>query len=740
MSHPPKSSLQSRVSAEPLPDYPTPRGSSFVELLAWWPLHRAKNIRQKIGWSHALAIGVAVVGSTFGHFLGDSYARVAKQQWEAAHQEERLLSSLNLAVLAARSHQQQLIPLLRNPQKFEHEHTHFLGHVQTIDQLMTEVQSAVVTHTQFSEASAELEAWLRNYDSTLEVYTEQLDQVLKEINRTDLSAANVLAAQQSLLAFTNSDVALEVDSFSDDLSLLIKDVHAREVKADIAMHRAEDLRSLITYTSLLLSVLLATVLALRTSQAIARPIEAVTQVAQQAAQNSRFDLQAPVMTDDEVGRLATAFNNLIRQVEQYTQDLELSRQTLELRVEERTHELKQTIQELESEITLRCQIQVALHQEKVALHKSEQLFRSLSACSPVGIFLADVTGDLTYVNPHLQRLAAYNPEADLAEASLKSSWMTWVHSEDRDRVFAAWTEHTQQGYSYGDEYRLQLPNGKIRWVQTRSSPLFTDTGKLLGHVGTVEDVTEQKQAEQEIRHALEKERELNELRARFVTTVSHEFRTPLTVIVSSTELVQNYEHKMTQEKKHQHFGKIQAASRHITHLLDEILFISHASSGELQFNLAPIDLEQFCRSLLADLQNASSCSHTLHLSYQIPQTLVCLDEKLLRYILTNLLSNAIKYSPQAKDVNFEITCDAQTVIFSVQDHGIGIPIADQLNLFEAFHRAKNASNIPGVGLGLSIVKSCVDLHGGRITVESKPEVGTKFTVMLPLMSQAQEIS
>jgi PAS domain S-box-containing protein len=708
-------------------------------LLTCWPLHRAKNIRQKIGWSHALAIGVAVVGSTFGHFLGDSYARAAKQQWVAAHQEERLLSSLNLAILAARSHQQQLIPLLRNPQKFEHEHTHFLGHVQTIDQLMTEVQSAVVTHAQFSEASAELEAWLRNYDSTLKVYAEQLDQVLQKLNRTDLSAANVLAAQQSLLAFTNSDVALEVDSFSDDLSLLINDVHAREVKADIAMHRAEGLHSLITYTSLLLSVLLAIVLALRTSQAIARPIEAVTQVAQQAAQNSRFDLQAPVMTEDEVGRLATAFNNLIRQVEQYTQDLELSRQTLELRVEERTHELKRTIQELESEITLRCQIQVALHQEKVALHKSEQLFRSLSACSPVGIFLADVTGDLTYVNPRLQRLAAYNAEANPAEASLKSSWMAWVHSEDRDRVFAAWAEHTQQGYSYGDEYRLQLPNGKLRWVQTRSSPLFADTGQLIGHVGTVEDVTEQKQAEQEIRHALEKERELNELRARFVTTVSHEFRTPLTVIVSSTELVQNYEHKMTQEKKHQHFRKIQAASRHITHLLDEILFISNASSGELQFNPAPIDLEQFCRSLLADIQladiqSASSCSHTLHLSYQIPQALVCLDEKLLRYILTNLLSNAIKYSPQAQDVNFEITCDAQTAIFSVQDQGIGIPMADQLHLFEAFHRAKNASNIPGVGLGLSIVKSCVDLHGGRITVESNPEIGTKFMVMLPLMS------
>lgn len=697
-------------------------------------MHQAKNIRQKIGWSHALAIGVAVIGSTSGHLLGDVYAGAARQQWEAAHREERLLSSLNLAVLAARSHQQQFIPLLRDPQNFEHEYAHFLGHVQTIHQLMAEVQSAVVTHAQFSEASSELEAWLRTYDSTIEVYTQQLDQVLQKIDRTHLPAANVLAAQQSLLTFTNNDAALELDSFSEDLAFLINDAHAREVRADIAMRQAEHLRNLITYVSLLLSVLLAIVLALWTSRAIARPIEAVTQVAQQAAQASRFDLQAPVMTEDEVGRLAMTFNSLIRQVGQYTQELELSRQTLELRVEERTHELKRTIEELEDEITLRCQIQDALHQEKVALHESEQLFRSLSACSPVGIFLADVTGGLTYANPHLQRLGVYNAEADPAEASLKFSWMAWLHPEDRDRVLTTWAERTQRGYSYADEYRLQMPDGEIRWVQARSSPLFADTGNLIGHVGTVEDVTEQKQAEQEIRHALEKERELNELRARFVTTISHEFRTPLAVIVSSAELVQRYEHKMTQEKKHQHFEKIQVASRHITHLLDEVLFISKASSGELQLNPAPVDLEKFCQSVLDDMQSALSSSHTFLLSYQNPHALICLDEKLLRYILTNLLSNAIKYSPPGSEVNLEITCDTQTANFSVQDQGIGIPITDQLQLFEAFHRAKNASNIPGVGLGLSIVKSCVDLHGGQITVESNPAIGTKFTVMLPLMS------
>lgn len=750
MSHPPKSSLRNQASAEQLPERPPQQGSNFLNLPIRWPLDRAKNIRQKIGWSHALAIGVAVIGSTFGHLVGDAYARVAARHREAAHQEQRLLSSLNLAVLAARSHQQQFIPLLQDPSKFEAEYGHFLGHVQTTQRLLTEVQAAAVTHAQFSQASAELEAWLRTYDSTIEVYMQQLEQVLQKIDRDSLPAGNVLAAQRSLLKFTNSDAALDLDSFSDDLTLLINEVHAREVKADIALHRAENLHSLISYASLLLSVLLAIVLAIRTSRAIARPIEAVTQVAQQAAQSSRFDLQAPVMTEDEVGRLATAFNGLIRQVGQYTQALELSHQTLELRVEERTHELKQMIQELEDEIALRCQIQVALHQEKVALYKSEQLFRSLSACSPVGIFLADITGHLTYINPRLRELGTYraeagnsetgspqadHPEVDSIDVSLETSWMTWVHSEDRDRVLATWDEHTKQGYSYADEYRLHMPDGKIRWVQARSSPLFANTGKLIGHVGTVEDVTEQKQAEQEIRHALARERELNELRVRFVTTVSHEFRTPLTVIVSSAELVQHYEHKMTQEKKQQHFEKIQTASRYITHLLDEVLLISQASSGELQFHPTPLDLEQFCRKILADIQVVTSSSHTFLFSYQSPQSWLCLDEKLLRYILTNLLSNAIKYSPQGKEIKFGVTCDATTATLMVADQGIGIPETDQAHLFEAFHRAKNVSNIPGVGLGLSIVKSCVDLHGGQISVESKAGSGTTFTVMLPLRLQ-----
>ncbi|MBD1862796.1 MULTISPECIES: ATP-binding protein [Trichocoleus] len=731
MSHPPKSSLQHRVSSEPLSDYDSRQGAGLLDFPTRWSLRRAKSIRQKIGWSHALAIGVAVIGSTFGHLLGDAYARVATRNWEAAHREERLLSSLNLAVLAARSHQQQFIPLLQNLPEFEHEHKHFLGHVQKIRGLMTEVQTAVVTHAQFSHASAELEAWLRTHDSTIEIYTEQLDQELRKIDRSRLQTANVSAAQQSLLAFTNSDAALELDSLSDDLTLLLDDVHAREMEADIAMHRAEDLHSLITYTSLLLSVVLAVVLALRTSQAIARPIEAVTQVAQRAAQESRFDLQAPALTDDEVGRLATAFNGLIRQVGQYTQELELSRQTLELRVTERTQELKQTIQELEEEISLRCQIQVALH-------KSEELFRSLSACSPVGIFLADVAGGLTYMNPRLQALSPKSTAANGTEVSWGASWMERVHPEDCDRVLSAWAEHIQQGGSYADEYRLQMPEGETRWVHARSSPLFADTGILLGHVGTVEDVTEQKQAEQEIRHALARERELNELRARFVTTVSHEFRTPLTVIVSSTELVQHYEHKMTLEKKQQHFEKIQTASRYITHLLDEVLLLSQASSSDLQSNPAPMDLEQFCRNLLEDMQVASFSSHTFRFRYQSFHPSVCLDERLLRYILTNLLSNAIKYSPHGSEVELEVTCDGASVTLSVQDQGIGIPAADQLHLFEAFHRAKNATNIPGVGLGLSIVKNCVDIQGGQITVESKTDLDTKFTVVLPLISQSHE--
>ncbi|MEH2437583.1 MAG: ATP-binding protein [Nostoc sp.] len=259
------------------------------------------------------------------------------------------------------------------------------------------------------------------------------------------------------------------------------------------------------------------------------------------------------------------------------------------------------------------------------------------------------------------------------------------------------------------------------------------------YVAIVRDITERKQAEAEIRDALDKEKELGELKSRFVTMTSHEFRTPLTIILSSAELLEHYSFKWSEEKKLNHLQRIQKTVKHMTGLLNDVLLISKAEAGKLECHPAPLDVVQFCRNLIEEMQIATE-SHTITFVNQMHWINVhqddcnkaCLDDKLLRHILSNLLSNAIKYSPQGGSVEFELIWQQGEVIFRIQDQGIGIPVADQAQLFNSFHRACNVGTLSGTGLGLAIVKRSVDLHGGKIAVNSEVGVGTTFTVSLPL--------
>ena len=246
-------------------------------------------------------------------------------------------------------------------------------------------------------------------------------------------------------------------------------------------------------------------------------------------------------------------------------------------------------------------------------------------------------------------------------------------------------------------------------------------------------------AKAEIHDALTKEKQLGELKSRFVTMTSHEFRTPLTTILSSAELLERYGFKWSEEKKLTHLQRIQKAVKHMTGLLNDVLLIGKAEAGKLECNPAPLDVVQFCRNLIEELQVVTK-SHTITFVNQMHCINVhqddcnkaCLDDKLLLHILSNLLSNAIKYSPQGGSVEFELIWQQGEVIFRIQDQGIGIPVADQAQLFNSFHRASNVGTLSGTGLGLAIVKRSVDLHGGKIAVNSEVGVGTTFTVSLPL--------
>ena len=247
----------------------------------------------------------------------------------------------------------------------------------------------------------------------------------------------------------------------------------------------------------------------------------------------------------------------------------------------------------------------------------------------------------------------------------------------------------------------------------------------------VRDITDRKRAEAEIRNALEKEKELSELKSRFVTMTSHEFRTPLTTILSSAELLEDYSSRWSEDKKLLHLRRIILTVKHMTQLLNDVLLLGKAEAGKLQCSRSVFDVVQFCRDLVEEMQMITD-SHTITFNHQCDCDKVDLDEKLVRHVLSNLLSNAIKYSPRGGNVYFELACTQKEVIFRVKDEGIGIPDIDKVQLFESFYRASNVGTISGTGLGLTIVKQAVDLHGGKITVESEVGVGTTFLVSLPL--------
>jgi signal transduction histidine kinase len=230
---------------------------------------------------------------------------------------------------------------------------------------------------------------------------------------------------------------------------------------------------------------------------------------------------------------------------------------------------------------------------------------------------------------------------------------------------------------------------------------------------------------------------------------SHEFRNPLTTISTSAQLLERYGNKFSQENQRSYLHRIQAAVKQMIQLLDDVLLIGKAEAGRMKCNPTPIDLVQFCRDLVEQLQLADKNQHNVAFTHQgdctkaaqgtsegesreFNQSIPLLDEKLLQHILGNLLSNAIKYSPSGSTVRFDLTCLSDQAIFQIQDQGIGIPPEDLPRLFEAFHRANNVGKIKGTGLGLAIVKQCVDLQRGQISVESVVGSGTTFTVTLPL--------
>jgi PAS domain S-box-containing protein len=280
------------------------------------------------------------------------------------------------------------------------------------------------------------------------------------------------------------------------------------------------------------------------------------------------------------------------------------------------------------------------------------------------------------------------------------------------------------------EYQLQLHD---RWLDYEAR-IAVSAGEEV--MAIIRDITERKQAEAEIRNALEREKELNEMKSRFVSIASHEFRTPLSTILSSAQLIEHYSQKWSEEKKVVHLQRIQVSVRHMTDLLNDVLFINKDEVGKLEFAPVPTYLTSFCKEIIEEIQ-LTAHDHTIKFQDSSQCALINADQKLLRHILVNLLSNAIKYSPEKENIYFDLESNDTYVFIRVKDEGIGIPQIEQSEIFTSFNRASNVGTISGTGLGLSILKRSVDLHKGHIDLYSEVGVGTTFTIKLPIESNSQ---
>ena len=371
--------------------------------------------------------------------------------------------------------------------------------------------------------------------------------------------------------------------------------------------------------------------------------------------------------------------------------------TLEERVKERTLELEQEKDRVES---------------------------ILSGASEV-IVLIDHQGNLIQANPAFEKQFLVAPGA----LSGKSLLNVFVGSSQAAFLNAIQTAIETRQVRIFEAVCIRQDESLFE-AEVAITPLANPGEGATNAVCVIHDVTRHKQIEKSLRNALQQEKEINELKARFSSMISHEFRTPLLVILSSADMLKTYGGRLSEERKQAKLADIESQVQRLVGMLDNMLALSRADAVDVVESKKRLDLVDICREIVNEIQQTTP-SHTLEFTVSGERRPLELDPQMMRDIIRNLLSNAVKYSAGDHPIQIQCRFEHDEVVLRVSDRGIGIPDEDKQRLFEAFHRAGNVSTIAGTGLGLAIVKRAVEAHQGTITVDSKAGVGSTFTVAIP---------
>jgi PAS domain S-box-containing protein len=368
------------------------------------------------------------------------------------------------------------------------------------------------------------------------------------------------------------------------------------------------------------------------------------------------------------------------------------------------------------------------------LRENEQRFRAMLEGASEGIALIDGQYRLVQINRYIEERFGYS-----REQLVEQPCGILIEEASRPSILGALQEARRSGESIN--MRLTPPPmarssiGEAFPIEITFVPL-TVSGEQMTMCLLV-DITERQQLEEQrlinraLEVELEKERELIDLKQRFTTMVTHEFRTPLAIIQSTVNIVQNYFDRLPQDKLAERLDVVTKQAKRMSELLTDVLMYSRGERGLRPATLELIDLALFTRAIIDDLRTADNDAHPVTLSVNNPPVKLETDRRLLEHICLNLIGNAIKYSPPGSVVDVSISREGTDIVLKVRDRGIGIPAGDLPRIYDPFHRAANVGSRSGSGLGLPIVKQCVDALGGTINVDSNVGQGSTFTVRLP---------
>jgi len=374
----------------------------------------------------------------------------------------------------------------------------------------------------------------------------------------------------------------------------------------------------------------------------------------------------------------------------------------------------------------------AIRHSEAELRVREREFRLLSASAPIGIFRTDDCGEVLYTNRKWTELSGRSMEHTVGRGFMQA-----IHPADRDRLGSSWTAAVRAGVEFDDQHRVRRPDGEIRWVRVRAAPQRDDSDRLLGYVGTIEDITESRRSREILEHAKNAAESASRAKTEFLANMSHEIRTPMNGVIGMTEILIDTD--LDDQQSH-YAGQVLRSARSLLSVINDILDYAKVESGRMTIESIPFDLHELVDDVIAMFRDGAS-DKGLDLSSDIPASIAAWfigDPTRLRQVLINLVGNAIKFTADGYvAVRAEkITEDQAGVLFRivVEDTGVGISSEHIGHIFERFTQADASTTrrFGGTGLGLSICNQIVELMDGSIDVESKLGRGTRFSVLLHL--------